>query len=333
MTVTTRDVLVTGGTGFVGANLVRRLVADGHNVHLFTRTGRDQWRLSDLQSEIQNHSVDLWDAATVGTLVERIRPAWVFHLATYGAYPEQKDFTEAVRTNVEGTLNLVRACISTGVETFVNTGSSSEYGFKSSAPSEDDGVDPISYYAATKASATIICRQLARMHAVRIVTLRLYSVYGPFEEPGRFIPALVLAGLRGSLPPLASPRIARDFVHVDDVVQGFLLAAASPALQPGDVYNVGSGVQITLARAVAVARKLFGIADKPTWGSMANRPWDTSVWIADSTRIREHLGWKPKHNFTSGLKLTRDWFQAHPELHSRYGPVPLPAVQRARNPG
>jgi nucleoside-diphosphate-sugar epimerase len=332
MTIIPRDVLVTGGTGFVGANLVRRLLADGHNVHLFTRTGRDQWRLSDIRSEVQNHSVDLWDAATVGTLVERIRPAWVFHLATYGAYPEQDDFTEAVRTNVEGTLNLVRACISTGVETFVNTGSSSEYGFKSSAPSEDDGVDPISYYAATKASATIICRQLARMHEVRIVTLRLYSVYGPFEEPGRFVPALVMAGLSGSLPPLASPKIARDFVYVDDVVEAFLLAAASPALKPGDIYNVGTGVQVTLARAVAVARKVFGLADKPVWGSMANRSWDTSVWIADSTRIQEHLGWEPAHDFTSGLKLTRDWFQAHSDLSSRYDSRLLSVGQRAEDP-
>jgi len=333
MTVSSRDVLVTGGTGFVGANLVRRLVADGHKVHLFTRRGRNQWRLDGVLSEVENHSVDLWDAATVGTLVERIRPAWVFHLATYGAYPEQNDFTEAVRTNVEGTLNLVRACISTGVETFVNSGSSSEYGFKDRAPDEDQGVDPISYYAATKASATIICRQLARMHAVRIVTLRLYSVYGPFEEPGRFIPALVLAGLRGSLPPLADPKIARDFVYIDDVIEAFLLAAASPALEPGDVYNVGTGVQVTLAKAVAVAQELFGITGQPAWGSMANRSWDTSVWIADANRIREHLGWRPRHDFSTGLKLTRDWFEAHPDLQARYDPASLPAGERVEHPG
>jgi nucleoside-diphosphate-sugar epimerase len=302
MTQGPRVALVTGGTGFVGANLVRRLLADGHEVHLFTRRAGKRWRLDDILTDVRDHTVDLWDASMVGTLVERIRPSWVFHLATYGAYPEQDDFTQAVRTNVEGTLNLVRACISTGFEAFINTGSSSEYGFKDSAPDEAAGVDPISYYAATKASATIICRQLARMHAVRIATLRLYSVYGPYEEPGRLVPALVLAGLRGTLPPLADPAVARDFVYVNDVVDALILAAASPSLEPGDVYNVGSGIQTSLADVVATAQDVFGLTHEPEWGSMASRPWDTSVWIADARRIEQRLGWRYRNSFSDGLR-------------------------------
>lgn len=310
--------LITGGTGFVGANLTRRLLRDGHEVHLLARDPRDAWRIEAIRPSIALHAADLQDRAAVARVVERIRPAWVFHLAAHGSHAWQTDLGGIVATNVVGTANLLEACLRTGFDAFVNAGSSSEYGLKDHPAVEEEALEPNSYYAVTKASATLLCRHAARRHGVRIPTLRLYSVYGPYEEPNRLVPALIVYGLRGTLPPLTSPHTARDFVYVDDVVDALLLAAARPAGDPGAVYNVGSGTQTTLHTLVELARRLFGIATEPAWGAMPDRIWDTSVWVADPRKIERELGWRPARTLAEGLDRTAQWLRADADLHRLY---------------
>jgi UDP-glucose 4-epimerase len=310
--------LVTGASGFVGANLVRHLLAGGDEVHLLLRPARDSWRLADLLNHVHVHHVDLRDAGSVSEAVRSIRPTWVFHLAAYGAYSQQDVLREAVQTNIVGTLHLSEACLAVGFDAFVHAGSSSEYGFKDHPPAETEGLDPNSHYAVTKASATLLLRQLAVSRGAQIVTLRLYSVYGPYEEPTRFIPRLAVDGLRGQLPPLVNPDVARDFVHVDDVCDAFLAAACGQDQAPGAVYNVGSGVQTTIRMAVEVARELIGIQQEPSWGSMPDRRWDTSTWVADTRLIRERLDWSPQHAFEDGFASIVDWFRRRPHMMRRY---------------
>ena len=308
--------LVTGATGFVGANLAARLVADGHDVHLLARPGSDRWRLRGVEEHAPVREVDLTDGDAVDELVGAIAAEWVFHLAAHGGYSWQTDPRRIVATNVHGSLNVVEAALRVGFESFVNTGSSSEYGFKDHAPPETEWLEPNSYYAVAKASGTLLCSFVGRSRGVRMSTLRLYSVYGPYEQPGRLVPTLVLHALEGTLPPLVRPEIARDFVYVDDVVDAYLLAAECGS--PGGVYNVGTGVQTTLGEAVEAARRVFGVAAAPQWGSMTERDWDTSVWVADSRKIRAELGWEPRDGFDDGLAKLGRWFGERPELRPRY---------------
>jgi len=310
--------LVTGGTGFVGANLVRRLLRDGHEVHLLVRRGYTQWRIEAIRADVCLHEVDLTDADAVMRVVGAIQPDWVFHLAAHGAYPSQTDLSRMVQTNVIGTINLVEACLKAGFEAFVNTGASSEYGFKDHAPSEREWLEPNSHYAVTKASATLYCRYTGQSQGVHLSTLRLYSVYGPYEEPTRLMPRLILRGLEGKLPPLVSPDVARDYVYVDDVCDAYTLAASRPEQEPGVVYNVGTGVQTTLRDVVDVARRVLGVAVEPAWGSMPERCWDTSVWVADSRRIQQTLGWQPRYTLERGFRCMVDWFRDRPALQRCY---------------
>ncbi len=314
-------VAVTGGTGFVGANLVRRLLAEGHEVHLLVRPEHHTWRLDDVLDDLHWREVDLGARDELAALVHVMAPDQVFHLAAHGAYPWQTDEPSIRATNVIGTDNLVHACVSAGVRVLVNTGSSSEYGPRDHAPTEDEAPQPDSYYGLTKAWGTLACRLAG------FTTLRLYSVYGPWEDPRRFVPQLVEHALEGRLPPLAHPGTARDFVHVDDVVDALVLAAATadagaataatasgtratgrPA--PGPVYNVGTGVQTTLREAVAVARQVLGVDVEPAWDTMAPRPWDTDVWVADRHRIERDLGWRPRTGFAEGFARTVEWHRA-----------------------
>jgi nucleoside-diphosphate-sugar epimerase len=301
-------VAVTGATGFIGANLARRLLSDGHEVHLLVRPGHDPWRIADLGTAVRIHVVDLSDATQVREALSAARPAQLFHLAAYGAYAHQKEPAAAVTTNVLGTIVLLEAARSAGVGAFVYAGTSSEYGFVDHAPTEDEGPHPNSLYAVTKLAATEYCAYVARRDSARVVSLRLYSAYGPWEEPTRLVPQLVLACLDGRLPPLVDPTIARDLVHVDDVCDAFVMAASAERV-PSAIYNVGTGTQTTLREIVEAARRTMRVTVEPRWGSMPDRAWDTSVWVADPSRIASELGWRARTTFADGLARTVEWFR------------------------
>jgi len=308
--------LVTGAAGFVGAVLARRLVGDGHEVHALVRPAGDPWRLEGLEAGV--HEVDLAEEPAVSELVARIRPEWIFHLAAYGAYPFQSDFPAMVRTNVLGTIHLVESCLRVGFDALVNTGSSSEYGFTDHAPTEDEEPRPSSDYAVTKLTATQYCRAAAARSGLSIPTLRLYSVYGPYEEPSRFVPQLAVRGLSGKLPPFVSPDVARDFVFVDDVVEAYLTAASRRVPEPGAVYNVGTGRQTSIREAVEVSRRVLSIDSLPEWGTMPNRAWDTSIWVADPKKIERDLGWKPRTTFEEGFSRFVRWLSESPDRLQLY---------------
>jgi nucleoside-diphosphate-sugar epimerase len=313
-----RRVLVTGGSGFVGASLVRRLISDGHDVHLLLSPNKSAWRLDGIAGHYESHHVDLRDTARIQTLVAELRPQWLFHLATYGAYPHQDQFDQALATNVVATIGLVRAAIHEGFESFVLAGSSSEYGAKDHPPEEDEGLNPASYYAATKAAATVLSRQLAAASSANLMTLRLYSVYGPFEEPTRLVPAVVASSWSNQLPPLVNPESAHDFVFVDDVVEAFIRCARQTDHLPGAVYNVSTGTQLTLRDVVDTARAVLNVTAEPVWGSMPSRSWDTSNWQGTSRSIQSKTGWQATHSFASGLRKTADWFDSEPQMKGRY---------------
>ncbi len=311
----TSRVLVTGGSGFVAANLVRRLLEDGHEVHLLLRPSHRPSRLADVRTQFRAHLADLQDGPAVAAVVAEVRPAWVFHLAAHGAYPHQEDPAAIFETNVLGTVHLVEACLRTPVEAFINTGTSSEYGPKDHAPSEDEALDPINAYGISKASATAYCRFAAREHGLPARTLRLYSTYGAWEEPTRLVPKLLRHAIEGRWPPLASPCLAHDFIHVEDVVEAYLRAARAPDQEAGAVYNIGTGTQTTLSAIVTIVRKLLAVEAEPVWGSMRDRPWDTSVWVADPSAAWRSLHWRAEISLEDGLARTLEWWRSHPNTN------------------
>jgi len=313
-----RKALVTGAGGFIGANLVRRLLADGHHVVAVVRPDGNTWRINDLRHEVEIVELDLRNGALVSDALHRLRPAWTFHLSAHGAYSWERDVKQIAETNVLGTVNLVEACQSAGCETFIQAGTSSEYGFQDHAPAEDERPEPNSPYAVTKLAATLLAQQAARSTGLHTVTLRLYSVYGAYEDPRRLVPTLIARGLRNELPDLVDPSTARDFVAVDDAVEAFVLAASKPSGEPGAVFNVGSGGQTSVGELVQLARDVLQISAEPQWGSAAPRDWDTNIWRADPRKIRLALGWRPHMNLRTGFERTVTWLRETPAVWARY---------------
>ncbi len=264
------------------------------------------------------HILNLGDIDQVHAEVTTARPDWIFHLAAFGAYSSQTSLHQMVETNVIGTANLLDACVDVGFEVFLNTGSSSEYGIKNYAPNEDELLEPNSTYAISKAAGTHYCHYVARTRNLPLATLRLYSVFGPYEEPTRLIPTVIVEGLQGKLPPLVNPNVARDYIYIDDVINAYLLAAKNPMVITGQIYNIGSGSQTTLEQVVEHARQIMPNLKEPVWGSMKDRKWDTSIWVADRSKITLHLRWEPTFSFADGFQQTIDWFQSSPEILDYY---------------
>lgn len=309
-----RVFLITGATGFVGANLCRRLVVLGEQVHILVRPTSSLWRLEGIKSKVNIHTADLCDAEQVRRLVDTIRPTIVYHLAAYGAYHYQSEVERILHVNILGLWNLLNACNQIEYQLFVNTGSSSEYGRKQFAMRETDMLSPNSYYAVAKVAQSLFCQHFAKENDRPIVTLRLFSVFGPFEEPSRLMPRLVMAALHDKPIDMVSTDTARDFIYIDDVVETYLKIDALHALR-GEILNVGTGIQSTLAYVVKVLEEVSGKRIQARWNTMPHRPWDTDVWVADGSKMQRLLGSSPKTSLREGLSQCMRWFSLHQHLY------------------
>jgi nucleoside-diphosphate-sugar epimerase len=317
--------LVTGAGGFVGANLVRHLLERGDEPIAMLRPETRSWRLEDVTADVRIEFVDLTRPDDVLRSVREVRPDVIFNLAARGAYSWQTDLDEMLAVNVRATETLLQAARRVDAR-FVQAGSSSEYGFADRATAELDRVEPNSYYAVSKVAATHLCRLAATQHGQHAVTLRLYSVYGPWEEPGRLMPTLVERALNGTYPPLAAPATARDYVWIDDVCDAFARAATADLEDCGGVLNVASGHQTTLRSLVCTAQMLFELQGEPEWGAMRRRAWDTSVWVGVPALVEKTTGWRAVTSLTDGLTQLAEWMQEDPQRRARYRPL-LPAAR------
>lgn len=310
-----KKILITGATGFVGACLTHRLVEMNCNVYLFSRKNSNKWRIESILDRVKNFDVDLRDYDQIEQLVLEIKPDIIYHLATYGGYPFQKEFNKIIETNILGTANLLNACTKIDFECFVNTGSSSEYGLKKHPMSENDVLEPINDYGVSKAGATLYCQSLARSNQLPVVTLRLFSPYGYFEDPLRLVPYVIKSCLLDEAPKLASADSVRDFIFVEDVIDVYIKIINSN-FNYGEIFNVGSGEQHSIEEIVKIIIELIGTEVKPQWGALSKRPNEPDIWISDNSKIRHALKWKPTNDLRTGLRKTIDWIKDNLKYYS-----------------
>lgn len=298
-------VLVTGASGFIGANLFKMILAQRQDVFACVRREKG-WRLADVD-DANIVAVDLNDSAATKNLIDTLGPKTVFDCASYGAYSFEEDPALIYRTNFHALVNLVEQLSKKSIAAYIHAGSSSEYGSNCSAPEEGDRCEPNSHYAVSKVAAASYLEYMGKQ-GFPVSNLRLYSVYGPLEDSSRLIPNLVRKALDGKLPPFVDPNTSRDFLYVDDVCSAFILAATK--MQPeqyGQSFNIGSGLKTTIADLAEITRTTFGIQDTPQYGQMQGRAWDLADWYSNPNKARTQLGWEPAHDLTSGLRLTANW--------------------------
>ena len=305
------NILVTGATGFVGSALTRRLSAEGREVHVMVRQGADLRRIAGLPGVIL-HEGDLRDAGWVIKVVTGIHPRVVYHCAVYGGFSFQEDRRAIFDTNLIGTVNLLQACEQVGFDRFVNTGSSSEYGIKDTPMRESDLPEPRGDYGVAKCAATLYCRSEGLLKGLPIVNIRLFSPYGPWDAPRRFIPAAIRTLLAGKTLVLSTPHAVRDYLYIDDVVDLYRLATGR-SLPPGEILNCGSGQQVSISEVAECICEITG-GPRPVFGDDEPRRTEPEHWVADIDKARELLGWTPQFGLADGLSRTVAWMREHPDF-------------------
>lgn len=309
-----KRILVSGATGFVGANLVREALQKGAEIHVITRPNSNKWRLATVLDRIYEHCADISQYQQIDAEVRGVKPDIIFHTAAYGTNSHENNLQKMHDANVIGTANLLKAVKKLGFELFVNTGSSSEYGPKDTPMTENASVEPINEYGKSKAAATLLCQSCAQKYNLPIVTLRLFSPYGYFEDRQRLVPSVILSCLRRENPRISSTSFVRDFVFIEDVVAAYMSCDASSAV-PGEVFNIGSGQQHTVGDVVNTIVQLTGANVTPERGHPQKWPREPPLWQADISKAREMLDWSPVYNLDRGLAATVDWFSTNAPLY------------------
>lgn len=302
-----KSVVITGGSGFVGANLAHILHTQ-YDVHVITREQSNLWRLVGIQDALTIHPVGLHDVQRLHNLFQRIRPDYILHTATYGAYPTQQDTDEMLNININGVLHLFEALSDIAYSRCIIFGSSSEYGKKDKPMKESDMLDPNNMYAVTKATQTHLARYYAQVHNKPIAIFRLFNVYGPMEEKGRLVRNVIEAALRHEVIKLATGKEARDFIYVEDIAAA-CIKAFSGAMKPGEIVNIGTGVQTTIYELARTVIRLTDSTSSIQCGAYAGRPWDAYHWKASMKKTKDILSWKSTTTLAAGLRKTITWYK------------------------
>jgi dTDP-glucose 4,6-dehydratase len=316
--------LVTGGCGFIGSNLVRRLL-DLHpgdevvNLDLLTYAGSGG-NLDDLAGHPRYRLVkgDVCALHRAGDLDDRIARGGfraVFHLAAESHVDRSAlEAVDFVRTNVQGTQAVVDWCRAGGARRLVHVSTDEVYGslgargrFRETTP-----LDPNSPYAASKAASDLLVLAAVRTHGRAVldaVVTRCSNNYGPWQFPEKFIPLMISNATDGEpLPVYGDGRQVRDWIHVDDHVSGLL--AAFERGRAGEVYNLGGSAE---RENIRVAEAILDLLGRPRslLRHVEDRPGHDRRYAIDSRKARRELGWKPSRRFERGLRDTVRWYREH----------------------
>ena len=312
-----KTVLVTGGAGFIGANLTHELLQRYDvDVHIVNEPGSSLWRLTSVLDRLTIHEISLTNTVAIKSLVSSVKPQEIYHLAAYGGSPNQLDQQLIFDVNFTGTINLLNACKKVGFEVFINTGSSSEYGKRDCVMSESIALEPISDYAVAKAAATHFCLKEALFNNLPIYTIRPFSVYGNYEMPSRLIPTVLVNALIDTPLNLASPTNVRDYIYIKDMTSLYHTVALQ---RPGNafVFNGGTGIQSSTADVISTTEYIIKRKLEINWGSAASRPWEPTSWRADISLAESVLNWKPQYNLKQGLQASLNWFASNLPLYTQ----------------
>jgi polyisoprenyl-phosphate glycosyltransferase len=303
-------IFIFGASGFIGANLVNEIMALREDYYAVTHDANSAWRLKLLDVPSKNIvHCDITSLISVKNIVDLYQPRTIFNLAAYGAYSKQNDVRLTYETNINGTVNILENCAN--VRAYVHAGSSSEYGTNCAAPLETDALEPNSQYAVTKVSVAYMIQFYAKYKHIPAVNLRLYSIFGYWEEPDRLMPVMIEKARANSFPNLVEKEISRDFVFVTDCVAAFVDAALkmSPEIM-GKSYNICTGIKTRMEDLVILVQQQFGITTTPQWGNFENRKWDLKDWYGNPDRTYKDIGWKATTLLSEGLQATFDWHKS-----------------------
>lgn len=306
------EYLVTGGAGFIGSNIVKRLVQMKKQVRVLDNllTGRIE-NLRDVISKIEFIQGDITDNSTVERSVQGVK--YILHLAALPSVPRSvEDPITSDKINSYGTLRLLVSARDAKVKRFVFSSSSSVYGDTPTLPKKEDMPPaPVSPYGVQKLAAETYCRIFYQLYGLETFSLRYFNVFGPGQNPrsqyAAVIPLFINAVAHNKPPTVyGDGEQTRDFTYVDDVIDANLLCCTAPSQSAGKVFNIARGGRISVNELAKTIMRIMG--KNPGVIHTEPRPGDILHSQADISLAERELGWKPKADFEEGLRKTIEYF-------------------------
>jgi dTDP-glucose 4,6-dehydratase len=306
--------LVTGGSGFIGSNFIRYFIdrhpgVDVVNLDKLTYAGNPD-NLKDIEDNSQYRFIkgDICDPAVVRTAMKKAD--MVVHFAAESHVDRSiRDGSVFVRTNVLGTHTLLQAAHDSGIKKFVHVSTDEVYGsvLKGSFR-EKDILSPSSPYSASKAGSDLLALSYCRTHGLPVVVTRCTNNYGPYQFPEKLIPLFITNLMQGKkVPVYGNGKNVRDWIYVLDHCRALDFVLENG--EPGEVYNIGGGVEKTNTQITGMILKLLG-AGRDMIEHVADRPGHDLRYSLDSTKLRD-MGWRPEHDFGRALEQTVQWYIAN----------------------
>ncbi len=307
-----KDILVTGGAGFIGSHLARTLVELGHRVRVLDNlsTGRRE-NLTPVLSSIELVEADMRDPQVCLRACSGVE--FVFHEAAIPSVPKSVDDPQPSHdANVTGTFNLLRAAVQQKVRRFIYAGSSSAYGDTEESPKHEGIMPrPLSPYAVQKLAGEHYARAFHNCYGLETISLRYFNVFGPDQDPkseyAAAIPAFVTRMLAGECPTVyGDGSQSRDFTYIDNVVHGNMLAMEADATC-GESVNVACGRAMTINQVISEINRVLGTRLEPAYTAL--RPGDVMHSCADIRLAAKLLGFEPVVTFAQGLRQAIDYYR------------------------
>jgi nucleoside-diphosphate-sugar epimerase len=304
--------LVTGGSGFIGSNIVATLVEQGQKVRVLDNLSTG--RLENIQDILTKIDFVQGDLRYLNTVIEAMKGVdYVIHQAALPSVPRSEETPlESNDNNTNGTLNILYAAKQAGVKRVVYAASSSAYGESATLPKvETMKPDPLSPYAVNKLVGEYYCSVFSRVYGLETVVLRYFNVFGPRQDPSSYYSAVIPKFIKALLEE-KSPTIfgdgeqSRDFCYIDNVVSANLLACTAPNAA-AEMMNIACGERITLNELHQNLCKILGVSTPAQYD--APRPGDIKHSLADIEKAKKLLNYKVLVPVYEGLEKTAQWFK------------------------
>ncbi len=309
-------VVVTGGAGFIGSHVVRRLLADGHAVSVidnfsdFYPPAIKRANVGSFGGRAKIFEADICDFDEMQSILADGRFESIVHLgARAGVRPSIQNPKAYIDTNITGTYNLLEGARAADTKHFVFASSSSVYGLAKTVPFSENLPLPqtLSPYAATKLAGEQLCGNFSNLHGLRVVCLRFFTVYGPGQRPDLAIHKFTDMIERGqAIPKFGDGNTRRDYTYIDDIVQGVLGAIAYDG-EPFDIFNLGESETTTLNELIAALETSLG--KKAVIEQLPEQPGDMPRTCADISKARRLLGYDPRTKIADGIPKFVEWYR------------------------
>jgi UDP-glucose 4-epimerase len=299
-------VAITGATGFVGSFVLRSLVqGKKHELAVLGRHRETAWRIADSMDGVQWIQADLNDAETYSKALHAFKPDAVIHLAWSGVGSADRNSPGQFQS-LNSSMNLLEESISAGCKHWIGLGSQAEYGPCSNRVAENQATQPTTLYGQAKLSAGQLMSMRCKQLDIRFAWLRLFSSFGPTDNPEWMIPYLIRQLNRKERPALTLGEQLWDYIYVEDAAHAVRSVLDTP--EASGVFNLGSGQTIQLRHFVEKIRDRINPALPLGFGEVAYRDDQVMHLEADITRLRELTGWKPVMPLDTAIAHTVDWY-------------------------